>query len=208
MKDVQVVSFAVRDKDYRRNAATQIQERVYLYGSVALAVLGPREQRKAQVDHRGIERVCSPLQFDTEAVANIKLACGNNQRLGEVGVDAPVANLIRIRQSIARNAAADAHVVKLRARRTQTCFYIAKTFPIRQLCECHAQKLIPAGKALEFVVAVVTIDAPPELRRRKKIHQLREDRLARIHVPPPVAKLRQDAVAPRMNSNRFSSFDG
>ena len=208
MEDVQVVNFAVCDKDHRRDAAAQIQQRVHLHRSIALAVLGPREQRKAQVDHCGIERVGGALKLDTKAVADVKLACYSNQRLGEVGVDAPVANLIRIRQRIARHATADAHVVKLRARRTQTCFDIAKTFPIGQLSESHAQKLIPAGKALELAVAVVTIDASPEFRRRKKIHQLREDRFARIHVPPPVAKSRQDAAAPKTNSNRFSTLGG
>ena len=78
----------------------------------------PGEYRQAQVDHRGIQRVCGSLKFDSEAVGNVQLARGSDQRLGEVGVDAPVTNLICIRQSVARNATADAHVVKLRARRT------------------------------------------------------------------------------------------
>jgi len=99
-------------------------------------------------------------------------------------------------------------VVKLRARRTQTRFDIAQGFSVRQLRECHAQELIPAGKTLELMVAVVTIDASAEFRRRKEVHQLRENRFARVQVLPPAAKSRQNAAASKANSNRFSTLDG
>jgi hypothetical protein len=39
--------------------------------------------------------------------------------------------------------------------------------------------------------------------RRKKVHQLREDRFARIHTLPPAAKSRKDAACIEANSNRF-----
>jgi hypothetical protein len=71
------------------------------------------------------------------------------------------------------------------------------------LCERHAQKLIPTRERLEFVVAVVAVDASTKIVRGKKVHQLRENRFAGIHALPPAAKWRKDAARAESNSNRF-----
>ena len=63
---------------------------------------------------------------------------------------------------------------------------VAQALAKGQLRKGHAQKLIPAGKALDFEVAVVSLNALPKFVRREKIHQLGENRFSGIHgrVPP------------------------
>jgi len=143
------------------------------------------------------------LSSTAEIVVDIESARGRYQYLREVGIDSPVAHLVRIRQCVARNTAANTHVIKLRARRTETRLDIAQAFPVGQLCERHAQELIPARETLEFVVAIVAIDASAKILRRKKVHQLRENRFAGIHALPPAARWRKDAARAESNSNRF-----
>jgi hypothetical protein len=126
-------------------------------------------------------------------------------------VDLPTLNdgsthRIRVRQRVAGNAAANTHVIELRTRRTQTSFDVAQALPVGQLGESHAQKLVPAGETLKFVVAIVALHAETKILRGKKVHQLREDRFAGIHTPPPAAKFLQDDGGANRNSNRFYSL--
>jgi hypothetical protein len=111
--------------------------------------------------------------------------------------------LVRIRQRVPRDTIANAHVVELAASGAQTRFDVAQTFAVSKLRKGHTQELIPAGKALEFVIAFVAVDATTEFLRRKKVHQLRKNHLARVHVRPPDAKSRQDAGETGKISNRF-----
>ena len=67
--------------------------------------------------------------------------------LREVGVDAPVAHRVGIGQGVARDAAANAHVIELARLRSQTRFDVAQALAIGQLRERHAQELIEAGEA-------------------------------------------------------------
>lgn len=138
------MNFAVSYDDYRRNIAAQVQQRVQFHRSLALAKLGPGKERQTQIDRCRIQRVDSILEFDAKAVVDIQMAGDGDQSLREVCVDAPVAHLIRIRQSVARDATANAHVIELRASRAQTRFDVAETLAIGQLRKRHAQELIPA----------------------------------------------------------------
>jgi hypothetical protein len=63
---------------------------------------------------------------------------------------------------------------------------IAQTLAKGRLREGHAQKLIPAGEALDIEVAVVPLHALAKFVRGEKIHQLRENSFSGIHgrVPP------------------------
>jgi hypothetical protein len=55
---------------------------------------------------------------------------------------------------------------------TKTSLDIPKTLPVRELGESHAKVLIPAGKGLDLVMSIVTIDALVKLVYRQKVHQL------------------------------------
>ena len=59
----------------------------------------------------------------------------------------------------------------------------AETFAKSQLCKGETKKLIEAGKAAQFVIAAVPLDALVEFMRRKVIDQLGEDGAAGKHAP-------------------------
>ena len=67
-------------------------------------------------------------------------------------MDAPLAHLVGIRQR-----ARDPEVIELRLRSPQAGFNISEAFPIRELGERHAEVLIPAGEALNLLVAPVAL---------------------------------------------------
>ena len=74
--------------------------------------------------------------------------------------------------------AANPRMIKSRPQGAQAGFDIAQTLAIGELGKGQAEKLVPAGKAADFVVAAITIHATAKLVCRNEIHQLREHRLA------------------------------
>ena len=71
------------------------------------------EDREAEIDGGGIEGVDGVIELDAEAVLGIERAGDDDQRLGEIGIDAPIAPFVGIGQGGARDMPADAHVVEL-----------------------------------------------------------------------------------------------
>src|SRR5712692_7769652 len=70
------------------------------------------------------------IDFDADRIGGIERSCDADQDLGELGIDAPVARLVRVGQCRARYLAVEAHVVKLRAHRAEARFYVAQALPI------------------------------------------------------------------------------
>jgi len=82
-------------------------------------------------------------------------------------------------------------VIQLALYRSQTRFDVSQAFPVGQLVECHTELLIPAGEALDFVVAVVVFDGLPENVGRDEVHQLGENGATRVHEPSPSADMQK-----------------
>ena len=122
VQNVDVVEFAIADVDERRDVAAQVQERVQLDGRLGRAKRSPRKYRQAQVDGTGIQSIDRVFQIDAKGFPGIKTTGDGDERLGKVGVNAPVAALVGIGQSTARHPALDAHVVELARLRAQARF--------------------------------------------------------------------------------------
>ena len=182
VQDVDVVQFAIGDVNEGGNAAAQIQERVKLDRPFALSEPSPGKDRQAQIDGRGIQRINGVVEFQTQVLVGVERAGNPNQRLGEVGIDPPVAVLVGVGQSVARNAAADAHVIELVCLRTQAGFDVSQALPVGQLCKRHGQILVVAGERLDLAVSAIPFDASSKRMHGQVIHHLREDELARVHV--------------------------
>ena len=103
VQNVDVVQFAVADVDERRDIAAQVQQRVQLDGRLGRAKRRPRKYRQAQVDGAGIQSIDRVFQIDAKRFCGVQTAGDGDQRLGEVGVDAPVAHRVGIGQRVARN---------------------------------------------------------------------------------------------------------
>jgi len=132
---------------------------MHLDRSLSLAEYCPRKQGETQIDCGGIQGVDCLIQFQTEAFVGVQSSGLSDEHLGEVGVDAPVSDLVGIGQGIAGDTPPDAHMVELVSRSSEACLDIPQAFSVSELGKCHTEKLVPTGKALDLVIAVVLCDA-------------------------------------------------
>ena len=187
-----------------RNAATQIEQRMQFDRALVTTKLRPGKHRQTQIDGRGIQRIQGLVQLHTQRFVAIQPARLGDERPREIGEDAPVAGFVGVRQRVARNTAAKAHMIKLaRCERRHTFRYRASFAPA-WLRKGQTQELIPAGKALHFVIAPVTFHTATEFGPGKKIHHLSKNCSATVHAPLPSQLRSGNSVA--VNSNRFRSF--
>jgi len=59
------------------------------------------------------------------------------------------------------------------------------------LSKGHTEKLVPARKAFDFVVAIVTVNAFVKFVNGQKVHELGEDGFPRIHESSPSATMQK-----------------
>jgi len=203
VQEVDIVNLTAGHINTGRNASAQIQQRAHLDGALAAAVLRPGEQRQTQIDGREFERVNGLGQLQAERLVAIKFASSGDQHLSEIGKDAPVATLVGVRQRVARDGTAQAHVIKLGALGAQTGFDVAPTFAARELRKSQTEKLIEAGKALNLAVASVTLHATAKSLPREEVHDLRKNPTD-VHAPLHPCVGNGDTVS--LTSNRFYTF--
>ena len=144
VEDVDIVDFPLCNLNKRRNISAQIQKRMKFDCGFANTEFGPWEQRKTQVNGRGIESVNRLVQFDSKLVVSVKPPRGRNQDLSKVGVDSPFPGFVGVGQIVSGNSSTNAHVVKFGMHCTKARLDIPKTFPVSELCKGHHQKLIEA----------------------------------------------------------------
>ena len=202
IEDVDLVHLAAADVDEGWDVAAQIEQRVQFDRRLGRAKGCPRKHRQAQIDSGRIQRVDRLLQIDAEGFVDIQPSCDPDQALGEVGVDAPVANSIGVGERVARYRRANPKVIELGLLRTQARFDVAQTLPISQLCEGHAQKLVQAGEPLDLVLALIPGHAATKRGQRQMLHQLREHQLAMIHRSSPRSRTSQGHRTRARSSNR------
>jgi hypothetical protein len=105
-------------------------------------------------EHRTMEkRRKEGIPIDERSWRNLVETCT------KVGIDAPIPDLIGMSQGIAGDLASKTHVIEFSLSGTETGFDVSEAFPIGQLSKGHAEKLVPARKVFDFVVAVVTLNA-------------------------------------------------
>jgi hypothetical protein len=75
-------------------------------------------------------------------------------------------------------------VVELRLLSTQTGFDVAKALSKCELGKRQAKELIAAGEVFDVVVPLVAIHADLKVVAREKVHELRKDGSASIHLLP------------------------
>jgi hypothetical protein len=167
----------------RWDIATQIQQGVHLDSGLVPAELGPREQRKTQVNGRRIERIEIVLQFETDRVFGMKGARYPDQVLREVGEDAPVVRFASIGQRRPRHLAVKAQMIQLAFHRPQTSFDVSQAFAVSELGECHRQILIPTREAPAMAITIVAGYAFLEFLVRKIRDQFRKHEAASVHPP-------------------------
>jgi len=203
IKDVHVVQLAVRDVDEGWNAAPQVEQGMHLHRRLGRAEMRPGKDRQAQVDGRRVERVHGFVKIEPQAVADVEPSGLSDQPLSEVGMDAPVACLVGVRQRRAPHGLAKAHVVELGGLRREAGLDVAQALAIGELGERHRPVLLGAGQRADPAVTVVAHDQPRERAPRQKVHELREQRLAGVHGRLPATT--RGTVPARRSSRHHAS---
>ena len=181
VEEVHVVNTARSDNDDGGKVALQGEQRVEFDGGFAAAEGGPREQRETQVNGGGVQRVSGGLEFDAETLTRVQRGGLLDQDVGEVSEDAPVAFFVGIGQRAARGGLADAGVIELWAKGSQTGFDVAQTFTPGQLGECQHEELFVSWQLADAEVAVVTGDTLVELIFGEEVEELGENRATFVH---------------------------
>ena len=96
------MEFSVGNVDEGWNVSVQVEECVQLDGALCPAEPRPWEQRQAEVDGRGVERVDGIVDIEAgKRVIGVDVPGDVDEVLCEVGVDFPVAGLIGIGEGVA-----------------------------------------------------------------------------------------------------------
>src|SRR5208282_3302815 len=126
IQQVDVVDLSAGHIDIGRNAAAYIQQGMQLDGALAATKLRPGKQRQTQIDGGGVESIDGLGPLHSERGVAVEVASPGDQDLGEVAIDAPVADLVGIGESGARNSTSETHVIELRLLSAQTGFDVAE----------------------------------------------------------------------------------
>src|SRR5438045_4648593 len=153
-----------------------LEEQLDLPTALVQSADGQRRKMKG-----GVERVHGLVQIDPERIGRIQLPGLCDQLLGQVGVDSPIARLVRIGKGGSADRLPQSHVVKLVALRREASFDVAQALAIRELSEGHASELFVAAQRSNAMIASITIDDPMERGPGQKLHDLREQGLADVH---------------------------
>ena len=158
IENIDVVYAGRSEMNKGRNAAAQVEEGMQLDRALAPPKASPGEKVQTQIDGGGIEGIGGLLLLCPEVLVGIQRPSLANQNLSQVGIDAPVAALVGVGQSVARHAAAESHVVELRFDSEETSLDVSQALPSGELGKSKAEELIEAGKAEHFVLAPLARD--------------------------------------------------
>ncbi len=100
-----IVPPAMGDIDEAGDIAPQIQRGMERDRRFRAHERRPGKAREAEIGGDGIERVNGATELDTEAVLRIEPSGDGDRGFSEIGVDAPVALLVGVGQSVARDTA-------------------------------------------------------------------------------------------------------
>jgi hypothetical protein len=205
VEDSNIVRFPIRHMDKSRDRSSQIEKGMEFDRSLALAKLGPGEERQAQVDRCRIEGEDCFLEPQADIFVAVNSPGFGEEHLREIGIDPPIAGFVGVGQVASRDTATDAHMVKPLLHGQKASLDIAEAFPVGQLGKSQAKKLIETEEALDFVIATVTSHAFSEFVHRQKGHDLSEDGRLGVHRALPGVRKSADYTKLRSNRSRTKS---
>jgi hypothetical protein len=97
--------------------------------------------------------------------------------LSKVGIDSPVANFVRVRQSAFGYLAPNPHPVEFAVLGAQASYSVPEAFTVSQLGKCHDSELFQTVEMLNAEIALIAINTPMECFQRHDVHNLCEDHL-------------------------------
>ncbi len=183
VQDIDVVELSLGNLDKTGNRSSQIEQRMKFDRCFGSPKSGPSEQTQTQIDGGRIQSVNRFFHEHAKVLVGIQPSRMADEILSQIGINSPVPLFVGARQIHARHIATNPQTIKLAPSRTQTSLDVAQAFPIGQLGEAHAQKLIPTTESLNLVHAPISIDATFELLWMNPLHQLRKNGRLSVHEP-------------------------
>lgn len=167
-QDVEHVHFlqlAFADVDKGGNGAMQIEQRVHLDCRFGLAKRDSREQRQAQVDRRGVERIDRCIDIDDIDILwlpPVQRPGTRDETDRRRMIDPPIAQVQRIRQRRTRRHVFQSHVEPLAAIGRHAHLDVAQRLSPSQLGEARDPKQIGATQGAHAGVARMPFDYAAE----------------------------------------------
>ena len=183
VEGIDIVRESLCDMNKTGDIAAQVDHRVHLHAALVSPKPRPWEERKTQVDGRRIEGVSGLFQRDAKVVADIQGSSPADQDLSEIGIDAPVSQLVGVGQGAPGHVTAKAGAIEFRLHRLKAEDNFPQAFSPVELSEGHAEKLVVTHERSHAAIAVVAFDASVEFVSWKEIHQLRKNGAPEIHQP-------------------------
>ena len=207
VENFDIVHLAVADVNKTRNRAPQIYQRMKLDGGLGCSKWRPVEQTQTQVYRRRVQRINSRthqrIQFGVGRFVGVKRTRRTYQVMGQIGKHFPGSDSVCVGQSVARDRlAAQPHMVKMFALRSQIDLDIAQRFACRQLRKGKRQELIQAAEVLGFVLSTSRCHHPTESFQRQIRHDLSKYQLSGMHDQPRQITSGNDYSHRKSDSNR------
>ncbi len=111
--------------------------------TLVLSELCPSEEGKPHIDDGRVQGVHGLIDLCCEGFFGVELSGLTYEELGEIGVDLPGAHLIGMGTSVARDLAADAHMVELLPCGPEADLDVSEAFAVGELGKSRAEKLVP-----------------------------------------------------------------
>ena len=184
IEDIHLTHLAVGDVDESRSCATQIQRRVQPDRCLGVAQRRPVEQRQAQVNGGGVERVDGGIEIDVQRLADVQGPCARDPAHGQRVVDAPVAQIQRSGQRRARWRVLQPHVEQPAAIGLQTDLDIAQGRALGQMGKGQNARQVGTSQSTHAHIAPVGFDDAAKGLPRHELHDFRKQRLADVHASP------------------------
>ena len=100
---VNIGHFVVGHMQERRNRAAQVEQRVELDRGFRGPERGPRKHGQTQIDGRSVQGKHRVVEIQSQVLVGVHRPCNANQLLRDIGVDSPVALLVRVGQRVLRD---------------------------------------------------------------------------------------------------------
>ena len=155
VEDGDIVDGSFGNADKTRDIAPQVHQGMQFDCSLAFAKVSPRKEGKAEVDSRRIQDVGRLFEFEAEVFVGVKVSGNMNQPMSKIRINSPIPFLVGIGQGASGNVASDTGMIEFGLHGSKTGFDVSETFPIGELSEGHAEKLIETREGSDTILASI-----------------------------------------------------
>jgi len=183
--DVHVVGLCWCNNDDTGDIALEVQQGVNLDSALGVTKVGPREERKAEVDGCGVQSISCFDKVYADTLPSIEMARALNEDLREIPEYSPVSTLVGVGQGAFCNVSTYSCVIQLAPHGSEAGYNVSQTLSESQLSEHHSHEVAVATENPNAIVALVSFDALVELVARQKIQQLSKYYSSLVHGTTP-----------------------